>query len=68
VYFGSWAPVRQGDFGIEWEMASRIGRIAHGRTSPGLAEYGVFISLLGMGCVVALALLLGGHGIAHVPA
>jgi hypothetical protein len=46
-------------------MASRIGRIVRAHTGLGLAQYGVFISILGMGCVVVLALLLGGHGIAH---
>jgi hypothetical protein len=46
-------------------MASRIARIIRGQAGQGLAQYGVFLSLIGMACVIALALLLGGHPVTH---
>jgi hypothetical protein len=46
-------------------MKSRIGRIVRGQAGQGLAQYGVMLSLVGMVCVIALALLMGGHVTIH---
>jgi hypothetical protein len=46
-------------------MATRIGQIVRGQAGQGLARFGVVLSLIGMVCVVALALLTGGHVSVH---
>jgi hypothetical protein len=46
-------------------MASRIRRIVRGQAGQSLAQYGVLLSLIGMACVIALAMLLGGYVAIH---